>query len=662
MAEAAPSQTEQNALTSDGYYDPARIEGVLRHQLAELYGMITAYNKKTVDFCTHHYEVCKQAQMENHELRARMAVMKNSVSTKNKNNRDDAPLQNLMSKQHLQATKLLVRKDCEVRNAAVENAALRDQLVQTQRMMHQMEGERRSATADGSSYQMSLCEVESPTSSPMNRPQSGRVVTSAPKPAFEAPTNSTLSLTKSSMGVAPRGDLVQEIKLPGTLFDDGVIFNSDSEDSSDEEEENEDEAKKNGVRRRSGVLDMKRRLQHMLASSATSVTDLYHKEGCAQRIARHPWFDITVMCAITLNSFWLGIDAAWNDSDVLIQTDIIFLVIENMFCVFFVIELVIRFAAYQRKMSAFRDVEWVVDLVLVLLMVLEIWALAIIQLATMSGTPSTFNPAFLRLTRVFKFFRMVRLVRLLRYMPEIIILVKGLGVASRSVFFTLCLLGLLIYVYGIAFKHLCKETPVGLEYFNTLSGSMFTLLYSACFFDGIHALAQMMFAESIIFGGLLMSFLLLAPLTVMNMLVGVLVQVLQVLSQVENDSITATFLREQTVKVFNLMDINNDGKVDIEEFSRLVKQSGMVKALQEADIDVAALIQEADLIFNGQERLDIDEFVSQIQAFRRTNQVTIKDLLQFRRMLRKDTEEVLRQQNKSLQKSVRKATKFKRLK
>ena len=32
----------------------------------------------------------------------------------------------------------------------------------------------------------------------------------------------------------------------------------------------------------------------------------------------------------------------------------------------------------------------------------EIWALAIIQLATMSGTPSTFNPAFLRLTRVFK--------------------------------------------------------------------------------------------------------------------------------------------------------------------------------------------------------------------------------------------------------------------
>ncbi|CAK9078193.1 unnamed protein product [Durusdinium trenchii] len=230
---------------------------------------------------------------------------------------------------------------------------------------------------------------------------------------------------------------------------------------------------------------------------------------------------------------------------------------------------------------------------------------------------------------------MVRLVRLLRYMPEVIILVKG------SVFFTLCMLGLLIYVYGIAFKHLCKDSfAVLCVYFQTLSQSMFTLFYSGCFFDGISMLAEMMFAESFIFGILLMSFLLLAPLTVMNMLVGVLVQVLQVLSQVENDAITTAFLHEQTRKIFAAMDLNNDGNVDVEEFAKLVKQPNMV--------------------ILG--RLGLDEFVTQIQAFRRTNQVTIKDLLQFRLMVRKDTEEVLRAQNKTLQKSVRRANKFNRLK
>lgn len=65
---------------------------------------------------------------------------------------------------------------------------------------------------------------------------------------------------------------------------------------------------------------------------------------------------------IALNSVWLGIDAAWNESDVLIQTDPIFLVVENLFCLFFVIELSVRFAAYQKKISAFRDWEWVIDL------------------------------------------------------------------------------------------------------------------------------------------------------------------------------------------------------------------------------------------------------------------------------------------------------------
>lgn len=35
---------------------------------------------------------------------------------------------------------------------------------------------------------------------------------------------------------------------------------------------------------------------------------------------------------------------------------------ENLFCIFFVIELSIRFGAYEKKTSAFRDIEWVVDL------------------------------------------------------------------------------------------------------------------------------------------------------------------------------------------------------------------------------------------------------------------------------------------------------------
>eukprot|EP00434_Breviolum_minutum_P029888 symbB.v1.2.026429.t1/scaffold2637.1/size74321/5 len=161
MADMAPSKPAKGgALSTAGYYDPARIEVMLKSQLAELYGIIANYNRKTMDFCMHHYETCKQAEMENHELRTRLAVVRDSISAKGQKG---DPLQSLMSRQHVQATKLLVKKDCEARSATAENAVLRDQLVQTTRIVHQLEEERRAATAD-SPHVMSLEEADvSPT-------------------------------------------------------------------------------------------------------------------------------------------------------------------------------------------------------------------------------------------------------------------------------------------------------------------------------------------------------------------------------------------------------------------------------------------------------------------------------------------------------------------
>eukprot|EP00438_Fugacium_kawagutii_P016354 Skav228396 [mRNA] locus=scaffold1911:110645:111884:+ [translate_table: standard] len=64
-----------------------------------------------------------------------LAVVRDSVATA-KSQKGGDPLQSLMSRQHVQATKLLVRKDCEARSATAENALLRDQLVQTTRRLH----------------------------------------------------------------------------------------------------------------------------------------------------------------------------------------------------------------------------------------------------------------------------------------------------------------------------------------------------------------------------------------------------------------------------------------------------------------------------------------------------------------------------------------------
>ena len=53
--------------------------------------------------------------------------------------------------------------------------------------------------------------------------------------------------------------------------------------------------------------------------------------------------------------------------------------------------------------------------------------------------------------------RLGRIARLLRAVPEVVTLLKGIAAAIRSVFFTLLLLLVLLFVFGVIFKTQAKE-------------------------------------------------------------------------------------------------------------------------------------------------------------------------------------------------------------
>merc|ERR1719424_2053468 len=86
------------------------------------------------------------------------------------------------------------------------------------------------------------------------------------------------------------------------------------------------------------------------------------------------------------------------------------------------------------------------------------------------------NASVLKLVRLIRLTRMARMAKLLRAIPELIILIKGIVVASRSVVFTLMLLMIIIYFFAIVFRQLAADTDVGVEYFNPVPEAMFSLL------------------------------------------------------------------------------------------------------------------------------------------------------------------------------------------
>merc|ERR1712093_242721 len=102
------------------------------------------------------------------------------------------------------------------------------------------------------------------------------------------------------------------------------------------------------------------------------------------------------------------------------------------------------------------------------------------------------------------------MVRLLRAMPELLILVKGMASATLSVLYALSLLIIQMYVFGIIFVHLLRDTDVGNEYFHNVGKSMFSLVVHGTLADSIHVVAGDLAAENVAFFFIFMLYVLLS--------------------------------------------------------------------------------------------------------------------------------------------------------
>merc|ERR1719487_349060 len=105
-------------------------------------------------------------------------------------------------------------------------------------------------------------------------------------------------------------------------------------------------------------------------------------------------------------------------------------------------------------------------------MIVETWVISIVLLTMKSGTQSTAegvgNLSILRMARLVKMLRMARMARLLRMVPELVMIVKSIGAAFRSVTFFLLLTLIILYVYAVAFRQMTKEGPLKDTYFKTV--------------------------------------------------------------------------------------------------------------------------------------------------------------------------------------------------
>eukprot|EP00933_Yihiella_yeosuensis_P046042 TRINITY_DN41514_c0_g1_i1.p1 TRINITY_DN41514_c0_g1~~TRINITY_DN41514_c0_g1_i1.p1 ORF type:complete len:544 (-),score=100.74 TRINITY_DN41514_c0_g1_i1:292-1923(-) len=367
------------------------------------------------------------------------------------------------------------------------------------------------------------------------------------------------------------------------------------------------------------------------------VEDYYEETGVYQAIARHDLFHLLGYIMIVSNVIWIGIDVDYNKADYLCDAPLFFQVVDNVFCAFFFFELEVRYLAFKDRASAFRDYWFCFDLSLVALMIWDTWIYIPLYWLFFSGGPhqkvATTGYRFfatLRILRILRVSRAARAIRLFYFVPELRTFIRSLFAAIRSVTTILCFLGLTIYVFSLFFVQLVSGR--GIDVFDSVSSSMnFLMLQTFCGFDKdfIQNLQPVSYTCYCLF----LVYVFTTSLTLLNILVAVLCQVISVIAEHEDENEyrkTAMTLIEET---FKALDGDCSSTISEIEFESLFTHPDMVRELHRHGVDVIPLIEYLSLMYGDVEEIALTQILEMVGKFRGTKSATVKDLVDVRKFI-----------------------------
>jgi len=390
------------------------------------------------------------------------------------------------------------------------------------------------------------------------------------------------------------------------------------------------------------VIKAKVRQSRGAGKQKYKVERFYHDKGFCQRIAKDHRFENVTLGVIVCNAIWIAVDTDWNTSSTLLDAYPGFIVADVLFFAYFSMELSIRFCAFQRKCDCTKDAWFMFDTFLVMLYAFDPFIMACIAAGTGGGGLDGGSlPRLLRLTRL------SRLVRMLRALPELMIMIKGMITAAGVVGYTLGFLVVVTYVFAIALTQMARGTPLSEDgrYLSCVSLAMYSLTIHGTFLDDLADFANAIKDE----GDTMMLvtatlFVILASMTIMNMLIGILCEVISCVAEEERFGILTDHVYEKFQLVMTTLDSDCDGSVSYKEFQQLIDHPHALQAFQSLKVDPVMVVdfaQEWFLDEKGEPKsLDLQAFMDMVMELRGGQNVSMKDLMRMKKKLNSSFGEV----------------------
>lgn len=333
-------------------------------------------------------------------------------------------------------------------------------------------------------------------------------------------------------------------------------------------------------------------LHEILEQKEYNVFDFYYETGLWQAVAKNSGFEQITLAIIVLNVIWMGVDADYNTKPAG-QTDIQFIVADQFFAVFFTGELLIRFLAFAEKHNCMKDVWFKFDSFVVALMVMETWILPNV------GIHGTGGFSMLRLLRLL---RLTRLTRLTRSAPELIVLLKGMGVAVRSVSSVVVLIIIFTYVFAMIFKQQTEGDEELQVMFGTIPDAMMSLLLAGTLCDNIGSAVNLLRERNPMMCAVFVMWVLLSSFMCLNMLIGILCEVVSAVSETEREKNAMAFAKSQFLNVLSQVDTDKNGTIKETEFEAFCMHADVQAPLDALEVDRQNLLELRDVIFSQSEQ------------------------------------------------------------
>merc|ERR1712151_246637 len=126
----------------------------------------------------------------------------------------------------------------------------------------------------------------------------------------------------------------------------------------------------------------------------------------------------------------------------------------------------------------------------------------------------------------------------------------------------------------------------------------------------------------------------------MNMLVGILVEVVSAVAATEKEALAVSYVKDKVRVVIKALDENCDEEISKEEFEHILNHPEAIDALDSVGVDVMALVSYADFIFQSddvgqafEKKLGFDEFMDIVLKLRGDQKATVRDIVDLRKFV-----------------------------